>query len=338
MKIWTYQEAVAKIELDLDLEDEDFAQPMEIVGYFNEGIKVAEAAILKIDEDYFLTKYPMPLVQGQTVFTYPWNIYAYKIRGIEYANGPIIYPVTRIRRKDKFNEIAFSNIYNEADDYRYYTQNDGSDTGATIILTPPSRETAVLAYPYSTSSFAPMWMWFIRHANRVPVLGEYVPNYEMFMPASVNTGTSAITLNKSYVTGDQVKITSTGAVPGGLTSGTIYFAIVNANQIKFATTLQNAQAGTSITLTSIGAGILSVAVVATQSIINNVALDIPEYIEFIFQFVRCRIYEKEGDARLTNAKVDLQNLYNDMVATLTEKEPDDDNRVQPDLSSYYQTS
>jgi hypothetical protein len=58
-----------------------------------------------------------------------------------------------------------------------------------------------------------------------------------------------------YATGVCVTLTSTGTLPGGLSTGTSYYIIVSdANTYKFATSLSNAQAGTAVDITSAAGG------------------------------------------------------------------------------------
>lgn len=91
------------------------------------------------------------------------------------------------------------------------------------------------------------------------VLLEYVST------SSVNTSTNEITVANSYQTGDSVIFRTTGTVPSGLTANTTYYVIrVSATKIKLATSLGNAQAGSSITLSSQGSGTHSI--VSAQAI------------------------------------------------------------------------
>lgn len=335
-QLLTYKDYRTKLEADLDLEDEEFIKPNELIGYVNEGIDEAEAEILKLDEDYFLTSMPMPLIQGQTQYDYPPNIYAYKIRGIEYSNGSQIYDVRRFRRGGKFNNVAFAEQYSQADDYRWYHTNDSAGA-AKINLVPAARETAVV--PPSANPFMPMTVWYIRHANRVPLLGQFILNWEILdQIASINVATSTFTNQNSYVTGDQVKLTSTGSMPGGLTKNTVYYVIVGMGYIKLATTLQNAKAGVSINLTSAGTGLLAIAIAASQSIVDNTVIDIPEYGKFILQWAKCRCLEKDGSPKLAGAVQTLEQQRAQMVSTLTEAQPDDQNLVEADFTPYTELS
>jgi hypothetical protein len=67
------------------------------------------------------------------------------------------------------------------------------------------------------------------------------------------------------VTGQRLRVSSSGTLAGGLAAATDYYAIVtDANRIKFATSYANAQAGTGIDLTSGGTGIITVSNYSTD--------------------------------------------------------------------------
>lgn len=66
--------------------------------------------------------------------------------------------------------------------------------------------------------------------------------------------------------------------------------------------------------------------------------DIPEFVNFIMQYVKVRIYEKEGNPSLQKAVADLQAQRQLMVATLTDQTADDDNIVEMDLSHYEEST
>lgn len=72
---------------------------------------------------------------------------------------------------------------------------------------------------------------------------------------SVDPVNDTITVTQDYTTGDIYKLTSTGALPSPLVSGTNYYIIrVDATTIKLATTYDNALAGIAIDITSQGSG------------------------------------------------------------------------------------
>ena len=79
--------------------------------------------------------------------------------------------------------------------------------------------------------------------------------------STVDTASNELSISgHPYNTGDRVIITSDGAVPGGLVSGTGYFVISStANSIKLSTTRQGAVGNSEIDIQSVGSGTITVA-------------------------------------------------------------------------------
>lgn len=65
-------------------------------------------------------------------------------------------------------------------------------------------------------------------------------------------------------------------------------------------------------------------------------VDIPEFVAFIFDYIRERVAYKEGagSPRHQSAKADLEKTRQIMTDTLTQMVADGDNLVEPDLSTY----
>ena len=350
MKVWTYLEMKTKVIGDLDLQDESFIQPDEMIGYFNEAIQEAEAEIAGTKEEYFLSQYNFPVVAGVSVYQLPPDIYINKIRRIVYSNGPLIYEVKKIKEWRKFTEIALTANFGPNDWYRYFIQNI-SPGNMQFVLFPASRETAILPQQTGqTTGFTPLIFWYMRNANRIPVHGEFVQRYETYLQqAQVNTGTSVITLkNTTYVTGDQVQLSpvafpgGTAGLPAPLAAGTTYYVITTGTpgQIKLATTAALAAAGTNITLTTTGSatGYFNLSIAATDLIINVQLVDVPEFATFVMQWVKCRCFEKEGDPRLQGVVSTLEQQRKQMVDTLTEMIVDNDTTIELDYTHYQEMS
>lgn len=366
MKVWTYLEAKNKVLSDCDLEDEVFIDPNELIGYFNDGLKEAEAEIhtMNAETEYFRTKSYIPFVAGVSKYDLPDNIYANKIVGIMYSNGSIIYPITQFRRRYRYENMIFVDQYGVADEYRYTLFNDIPGQ-ARMEFHPPIRETAIL--PPNSNSFTPAIMWYMRNCARIPIMskgasiyGEFC-NPEVVAPTQVNTGTNVITVNSGsqtygvknqgivgcypgsipYITGDAVMVTPApgAALPGGLSANTVYFVIsLTATTIKLAASLALAQAGTAITLTTTGTTFFTITVAATQNIVNATLLDIPEFTEFVIQWAKCCTYLKELKAVPSDESAKLADQKKQMVDALTLAIPDDDDTVQPDYSHYQEMS
>ncbi len=326
MKLWTYGEVRKKLERDFDLEDETFISSDELAGYCNEGIESAEAEILKLNEDYFLKSKAIDLTLGQTTILLPDDIYAQKIRSLIYNNGgDLIYEVRRIRDPHRFAILADAQVWATADWYAYIVQNQTVGTQNTLLLVPASYITAT----------GILTLWYIRHAQRIPLLGEYFLSQD-FLPAAVDISANTLSIPANgYVTGDKIKLSGTGTAPGGLVFGTVYYAIsVDVDTIKLATSLSNARANVAIDITTIGTGTFTAKVATTEANRDTVVLDIPEFTSYILQFMKVRCYEKEPDPRYDGAAKALDGFLAQMVNTLTEQVPDNDNKVPMDLGIY----
>lgn len=226
---WTYAQIKTKVTQDLAIEDEDFIQSGEFLGYVNEGIREAEAEIHSLYEDYFLTKATLTLVQGQEEYAFPSNVYANKIRRIMYRNGSDVYTLERLRDWKKFENYTIELINQTSTRYEYLLLN--STAGApTIVLSPPSK----LDGPYVT-------IWYLREANRLAV--------------------------------------------------------------------------------------------------DTDICDIPEFVNFVMQYVKVRCYEKEvGHPNLPKAMQDLEQQREQMCGTLAQMVPDADNKIEGDYSTYEEMS
>lgn len=342
-KIWTFGEAVDKVRQETSLNeddpDEEFVTFAEIIGFFNEGIDEAEGEIMGLNQDYFLAYDYMPLVEGQSEYDYPLNIYANKFRGIIFNSDGIRYVVHKYKHYQKFENIEEDQAEDDGQEYRYFPVNNRPGERK-MVLVPAARETSVLAplSPVSTH----IRRWYIRNANRIPLVGDYT-NREDILPASVDTGTNVITVDPTYpyVTGDQVKlsITGTSTLPSPLAAGTVYYVIaVSDTTIKLATSASNARLGTEINLTTTGTGFFTLKVAATEAIIRATVIDIPEFTQFIMEWVKANCLFKDGDPRIAGVVAKLEQQRKMMQDTLAEAEPDDDDVIAMDLSAYQEMS
>lgn len=151
-----------KINQDLDLEAETFlsttAGTREIDGYINAGIDEAEAVIHTIYEDYFLTSYALPFVEGTSTYSLPTDIYANKIRAITYDDGTRAYRIPRIKSWLKFEKfLLLSRQENTSADYQFLIKNVSAILGVQLVLVPTSRVTS--------NNVATLW--YLRNANRL---------------------------------------------------------------------------------------------------------------------------------------------------------------------------
>jgi hypothetical protein len=139
----TKAQVVAKIERDLDLEEEEFIQDNEMNEYINDAITVVEAHLttMGLKDRYFYTRTTLSLVQGTADYALPENLYEDKIKEVVYSNGATIYRVGLLDSEFSEEEIEHLNRFSTTEYYQYRIRNDSSD-GKYFQLIPSSRETA----------------------------------------------------------------------------------------------------------------------------------------------------------------------------------------------------
>jgi hypothetical protein len=345
-KIWTMGQMNDKVREDTDLSEEDpdeqFVTLSMMIGFINEAIDEAEAEIMTIREDYFRTFDYLPLVEGVSEYDMPSNIYLQKLRGLVYANGTTIYPIKRFTNSQKFISMAFAEQYGTGDDYRYDIYNPSPTEGEKMVIFPPARETAIL--PPLDNQFVPVKRWYIRNANRVPLVGDYT-NTENIRSDAVNAVTNVITVDPvfPYVTGDVVQVFLNhwaylgGAIlPTGLSADTDYYVIrVSDTAIKLATSSANATAGTPIDLTDGGTNSFSLKVKATEDIIRATIVDIPQFSTFIMEWVKANCLFKDGDPRLVGCVAKIEQQRKMMQDVLPQAQEDEDQGLIEADFSYY---
>jgi hypothetical protein len=207
-----------KIKADCDLNEETFISNTEINNSINDSIRDVEAVIHDLNEDYFFTSASLALVSGTHSYDLPTDVFANKIRLIQYNNGADKYDIPRIR---KLSDIPF--IDNGAN-YSYLLVNPS--TGLKIKLFPTSRET----------SASNVTVYYIRNAK------------ELATDADV--------------------------------------------------------------------------------------CDVPEFINYVYWKVKLAVYQKEGNPLIVEAQKQVDSVKAEMIKTLSQRVPDDDNKVLIDNDIY----
>lgn len=167
----TFGDIRAEIEDELDLESEDFIDQAELINAFNEAVRQCEASVHKlgVEDEYFLSKCKLKLTIGSSDVDFlldadgnETNIYAFKIRGIVYANGDRVYTIRRMRKQIKFEDALDIITHGTSTDwYQYMIFNNSVDIGPKLFLVPQAKETNTS----SEDSFTTMF--YIRKANRM---------------------------------------------------------------------------------------------------------------------------------------------------------------------------
>lgn len=152
-KIFNFGEVREKIQEEMDLQEETFISNTEYLDYTNEAIDECEAEIHNIYQDYFLTRSNISLVAGTATYDLPADIYANKIRHIQFKqNQTNIYEVRRIPIED----VMFIDQTVTNQDFMYTLEN--SLAGGQKIIFHPT--------PQITDSTV-LTVWYLRNAARV---------------------------------------------------------------------------------------------------------------------------------------------------------------------------
>lgn len=152
MYLFTYSDLIAKLGNDCDITDEAFISSTELLGYLNEAINDAQAAIhnLNFEDKYFLTSATFSWVSGTADYDLPTDIYANKIRQIFYSNGSMKYEIQRIKN------LLETNYFVANDYYAYIIRNATAGTAPKARFYPTPAETSTNAI-----------IWYIREMKKM---------------------------------------------------------------------------------------------------------------------------------------------------------------------------
>jgi hypothetical protein len=174
-KIWTVQEVIDRIQIEMDTEEETFVENnAEYLQYINDAIDEAEAEIHGLNEDYMLTSSTLDMVSGTSAYALPNTIYANKLKHVLWKrNSSDPYRLKRI----KPDEVAWAEELNDPDPLYYIIRNDGTATGVQIEFfpTPQITQTGVIR------------LWYLRNAERVSLTTDLIdiPEFASFVFAYV---------------------------------------------------------------------------------------------------------------------------------------------------------
>jgi len=153
MKVYTWAELKAIIKSELDLDEETFVDADELRNYCNKAIDEGEQHVMLIYQDYFRKSSYLNVVAGEPNYALPGDIYANKIRHLQYNDGSNKYRMTRIHPSETM-------FLQGNEDYKYDLEHKATavdtDTGMDLVIYPTPRLSGTLVR-----------MWYIRNASRV---------------------------------------------------------------------------------------------------------------------------------------------------------------------------
>lgn len=176
----TWGTIFAKIEADCILEDEQWIDEDECLGYANEAIKDAEAIVHSLYEDYFLDYATITFVAGTEEYDLPTNIYANKIRRFLFENGGNRYIIPRMQDWKKFERKSMNDYLATSGSYEYFVVSPTAGAESKIILSPTVQAADAGAFGK---------IWFIREANQLATASDTcdIPEFINYIYAHMKT-------------------------------------------------------------------------------------------------------------------------------------------------------
>lgn len=138
----TWSDLKTKLEDDLDMHSWDFVSEDEALGYANEALREAVHELQKLgaQDDYYATSTTIPLVVGQKEYDLPSDIFATKIRHIQFESSADQYPLKRIK---SYRDLHYVDA---TDRYRYLILNGSEGFKIEIYPTPQAEGTLYVYY------------------------------------------------------------------------------------------------------------------------------------------------------------------------------------------------
>ena len=296
----TYGTLSTNLLEELDMQDETFVTPNELLAYFNEGLGKVEAQIHTIYEDYFLTSVPYPIVNGIVSYSLPPDIYAQKIRQLWFDDlNARNYEVRKIKQ---LKEIPF--LQNQQQSlflYRWMLVNNSNVYNFNLSANNSCSVGAV----YEDSSGNTFTVnSTVTATNAVAMIGNSAPAFSTSGALSLVSGS-----------GDSVLTVTSYSYSGGLAINIYPTPQETVNYITLWY-IRNAQRFSGA---------------------STDVCDIPEFTDVIVQYVKWKILQKEtgpASAGTQEAWNDYVEMRTEMVQTLSARVPDEHNEIIQDFSFY----
>jgi len=156
--LWTLDELVTKIQNDLELHEEVFVVPGDIVSYINDAIDDAEQIIIDLFSDFFLTYRDLTVIAGENQHPLPSDLFESRIRGLYYNQSGWSNTQSALQQYYKVKKMSLELqgfiLVNDPWQYRLI---NSSDQTQKLYLFPAVDVT-------SNNRFR---LWYIRRANRL---------------------------------------------------------------------------------------------------------------------------------------------------------------------------
>lgn len=299
-QLQTWAKVKAFVVDKLDLAEENFIDAPELLLYCEEAIQFCESEIhkLNIEDQYFESLANIPLVAGRNLYSTPRNMYGNKITRLVYTNGTKVYPIARSRRRQRYEaQEELRTQSTSGDNFEYQLVNNDPRVGTKIRFSPRITETS---------------------------------------PQMTVTGNIAL----GSTTLSDLATTVGLAVDDFVTNSTLLAPGTQIESIDSATQVTLTQA--AIAVGAAASFVVSQPRVLVHYIRNALVptadadfIDFPEFWPYIAQFILCECLKKElGNPRITAELGKLDELRKQVLETLSNMVPDQDDEIEKDLSAY----
>lgn len=124
----TFGDLRTQVSRELDIEEEEFIQPQELIEYFNSAVRMVESEIVKMGlrDKYLVSEDYIDLVAGQQDYDLPADIVDTKIRKLVYRDNLTIYTLKPLKGEDSFEAEEVLNLYTSSEYYYYMIYKVGS--------------------------------------------------------------------------------------------------------------------------------------------------------------------------------------------------------------------
>jgi len=301
LKTWSFISTFVKRKLDL--QEESFITPAELLDYGEEALRFCESVIhkLNIEDQYFTTVQPLALVEGRSEYSLPSNIYANKIQRVVYNDGSRIFDIPRLRQEKRFEAASLMDQHPPGESYGYMLMNNDPRATTQIRLFPKSRETSVKVTPTGDLTSGSTTITTVSDFTSI-VVGQFISG------ASIPNGTRIESFSESGAT-----IVMTQAAVATATTETV---TITEDRVLIWYTRST-----------------------TIPTVTTDVIDFPEFWNFIAQSIIVSCLKKElGNPRLEVELMKLKELEKHVEETLANMVPDQDDRIEVDTSHYQDSS
>jgi len=299
MSTKTYGTIKTFVQSKLDLQEENFITASELLTYCEEAVNFCEGEIhkLNIEDQYFVACTNIRMVAGQKFYALPTNMYANKILRVVYTNGTNVYDVKRMTRRQRFEDKEITDTTDGSTNYyRYMLVNNDPNVGTQLELSPRAAETS----------------------SQITTTGSTTSGSKII---------SSLASTSGIVAGHFISGT-------GIPTGARVESVDSSTQITISAAASATGVGVTLTVAEPRLVVWFIRRANVPAASSDI-VDFPEFWNFIAQHMIVECLAKElGNPRLPREQEKLKELRAQVLETLSNMVPDQEDKIETDVSSY----